>query len=97
MTTSDYLVLIQILATILMSGIGFLLKNVIQSNLDPIKNDIHGMKNEIKDINTFLKEHKSDQFAHPQMIAYMEEKFVTKPELDAIESFIRMKDNKNKE
>ena len=104
MTASDYLVVVQILATILMSGVGFLLKNVIQSNLEPIKTDINGMKteisgmkNEIKEINSFLKEHKTDQFAHPQMIVYLEGKFVSKAELDALESFIRMRTDKGRD
>lgn len=97
MTTSDYLVIIQIFSTILMSVIGFLLKNVIQSNLDPIKNDINGMKNEIKEINIFLKEHKSDEFAHPQLVANMEEKFVSKHQLSVIENYYRTSNQNNKE
>lgn len=97
MTTSDYLVVIQIITTILMTGIGYLLKNVIESNLSPIKTDINGMKNEIKEINEFLKDHRGDQFAHPQMLAYLDSKYVTKNEMDSMETLIRVWAERNKD
>ena len=67
----------------IISSVAWALKNVLSSNLEPIKEDIRAVKIEIKEINVFLKEHKADEFAHPQMLSTLEDKFANK---EAVES-----------
>ena len=81
-TSSDYLVLIQLIATALIAMIGWALKNVLNDNLNPIQKDINLMRKEISEINEYIKSHGSDRYAHPNLVEYLGSKFAGKNETD---------------
>jgi hypothetical protein len=55
---------------------------VISSNMEPIKNDINGMRTDIHEIKNFWKEHKADIHPHPNYEDIVEEIFVKKEQLE---------------
>lgn len=82
MELSNALLIIQMVSTVIFSLICWALKNVIASNMEPIKNDISGMRSDIHEIKGYWKEHRSDKHPHPTYEDYADDKFITKEQAE---------------
>lgn len=82
MNLTDVLVILQLLGTIIVGGIGWAMKTVISNTLGPIQKDICVVKEEVKEIAEFLKEHKNEIHPHPNWEDTLNERFMSKNEAE---------------
>lgn len=82
MQTQDLLVLLQIGFTVVVGAIGWGLKTVLENNLQPIKNDIKMLSNDVSEMKDLWKLHASSTHPHPLFEERLNDKFVPRTELD---------------
>lgn len=83
MDLTNTLLIIQLVSTCVFTLIAWALKNVIAENIEPIKNDIKAVSEDLHEMKEFLREHRNDSHPHPNFEGSLENKYMTKVELEA--------------